>query len=241
VKRDENTQHLMKGLQSSSSLTPHPISVFLSNFAGASNNNMAKCASSRPVGARQRSQIPQQNAPRSVTSTTNEEQITHCNISRNDDKVNAPLKPVKAPPVWLDIRVKCISNLSIGAINGKLGSLQLCMSCNEPILSVGKLTHSHSDSNIGTKSLSLGSEKRSQDILKLRTGRSNVFSSKTVCSWQVALDAKRKGDKNTAVTLHIWHCSNNSDESPPDVEAKILVGVVSFNFEPTNDSQKKDV
>lgn len=260
AEKRENIQFYIEKLPTSSSSTPHPIAVFLSNFAGASNKS---------------SVLPQQNVPPSATSDTSEKQIravstvsaSCCPVEANQQgqspqpdfvvneeptkekilqsKGTTDLKPVTAPPIWLDIRIKSISNLRIDTVSDKSGSLQLSMSCNRQFLPVGKVKHLQSDcdgitSGI-TRSIPLGSETSSQEIAKLSSNRSDIFSMNTVCSWQVALEVEHDGDKAALLILYIYHCRSSGDEPSSNLEENTLVGSAKIPFvcKSTLDSQYK--
>ena len=177
---ERRTPIMVNGFQSSSAMsstTPHPISVFISNFArGSVNNNVAtnKTVSSSTGDSRQ--------AP---------SQETHA---------PSGLKLVKAPPVWLDVRVERLSKTL--TLDNNTASIKIGISCNEPILS------------------------SSEPINIQKT--IDVSQTNDICSWQIALDsAERKQDCATIITLHIYRVDESGDASS---EEKTQIGLVKIPF-----------
>jgi len=172
---------MVNGFQPSSAMsskTPHPISVFLSNFArgGTVNDNVA---TTMPSSTGKDRQAPSQE--------------TH-------EKASSVLKPVKAPPVWLDVRIERLSKSLVLDTNA---SIKIGISCNEPILS------------------------SSEPINSQKTV--DVPQTNDICSWQIALDsAERKQDCATIVTLHIYRVDDKSGDASS--KEKTLFGLVKIPF-----------
>jgi len=176
---ERSTPIMVNGFQpysAMSSTTPHPISVFLSNFArgGTVNDNVTTNMSSSTANGRQASS-----------------QEAH-------EKASSGLKPVKAPPVWLDVRVERLSK-SLALDN--IASIEIGISCNEPILS------------------------SSEPINIQKTV--DVSETNGICSWQIALESERKQDCATIVTLHIYRVEKSGDASSKE---KTLFGLVKIPF-----------
>lgn len=180
------TQILMKVPISFSTSTPHPISVLLSNFAGAMPSSNSKCVSSCQLGSLETSKTTQQNE-----------------IPNNSNEQNTTLQPVKVPPAWLDIRIERISKLSGDNIHAKSGCFKLGMTCNKQMLSPCELTHSQIDSET--------IEEDSTEMLKLTSNDINSIQN-NVCSWKVPLEAENSRGNLTAVTLQMWYCENASSQ-----------------------------
>ena len=162
---ERSTPIMVNGFQSpsaTSSTTPHPISVFLSNYArGTIDDNVAT-----------------NKMPSTVANGQASSQEAH-------KKASLGLKPVKAPPVWLDVRVERLSKSLALDTNA---NIKLGISCNEPILS------------------------SSEPINSQKTV--DVSQTNDICSWQIALDsAERKQDCATIVTLHIYRVDESGDAS----------------------------
>ena len=180
------TQILMKVPISFSTSTPHPISVLLSNFAGAMPSSNSKCVSSCQLGSLETSKTTQQNE-----------------IPNNSNEQNTTLQPVKVPPAWLDIRIERISKLSGDNIHEQSGCFKLGMTCNKQMLSPCELTHSQIDSET--------IEEDSTEMLKLTSNDINSIQN-NVCSWKVPLEAENSRGNLTAVTLQMWYCENASSQ-----------------------------
>ena len=89
----------------------HPISVFLSNFAGDGKrpgDDRANIKDSKECSEK----IQPQHQTEFHSSATSITSKTKSQTSQDHSTGTATLKPVKAPPIWLDLRVERISKLN---------------------------------------------------------------------------------------------------------------------------------
>lgn len=181
----------------------HPISVLLSNFVGASNNKDAVAIMPQPNA------VPPLGVLESHQSSLSTKQ-TH--------EYDTPPLSVKAPSIWIDIRVENISKLVVDIVKGNSGCFKLGMSCSKP----------QTQSEIETFG--------PQEIYTLTT---NTFDDThrhgAICSWKVPLDAENNCDKYTTVILHLWYCDNGSSS----IQRLVGLTTIPFLLEPVESSEEK--
>ena len=226
---DGNTQIIVNGLPpqtSSSSSTPHPISVFLSNFAGTgrgTRNDVGEVAK-HTMSSKSACHTKPNKQMHHLESVPKDNKLS-MNKSNHEEKTTtaSKLEPVKAPPVWLDIRVEQISKLRIDTVSGKTKTLSNCltldMTCSEPILSLTDLNQSFNSSE-----------------MQHHQCMTRTITTDKPCSWQIALEAERRQESSaTVVTLQL-HCVGSSE-----IPDRTLIGLakIPFIIEPTNNSSQQ--
>ncbi|KAL7553631.1 hypothetical protein ACHAWF_016936 [Thalassiosira exigua] len=198
-------------IPSSSTLKPHPISIFLSKYIGDFNNNSGTNGSigSNAEGPQKIIESQEKRVPRDGQAVKVGEPDS-CN--KTISPRNQSLQPVKAPPVWLHISVGSISLLNFDRLSYGTNPwhMRLRVSCSEQILPMGN--QPFHDFEI-----------HSQKMVEVRTG--------AVCSWQIALE--RGHERGATITLQIHQCSDGGEST--------LIGIVNVPLDYFEDTESESL
>lgn len=152
-----------------------------------------------------------------VATAANATQVRSSSTTQPEALLPPKLEPMQPPPIWIDIGVHCLSNLRISAIDigSPPSSIELNLTCNEPLISLCDLVQSNALGGHETSTYLSENVK----TVEMPNECKELVSLPAQLSWQAGLKTLNGGIE---ITMQLRYYYNGE---------KVIAGHVSIPFQ----------